>query len=210
MFDLDAGKILVVGVVALIVIGPKDLPRVLRTVGQTVGKMRRMASEFQNQFMDAIKEADLEDVKKEFSAIRDAAGIDTALDPAALMRDEMTSAVEGPKDIGHSTIDLTGTGPMKEIGGAPADAAPQEIGSLAASPPAETAGEAPVTSADLTGAGPVAHVASEPQPALPEFSISPNPSIHESPAPRPAEAEPSRVSEPAERADAEASQGGHG
>ena len=96
MFDLDAGKILVVGVVALLVIGPKDLPRVLRTVGQTVGKMRRMASEFQNQFMEAIKEADLEDVKKEFSALRDSANIDTSFDAASLMRDEITTAVEGP------------------------------------------------------------------------------------------------------------------
>src|SRR5471032_2801837 len=131
MFDIDAGKILVVGVVALLVIGPKDLPRVLRTVGQTVGKMRRMASEFQNQFMEAIKEADLEDVKKEFTAIRDSAAIDTSFDAASLMRDEITTAVEGPKEIGQSTIDLTGTGPMKEIASGPVDAAPQELASLA-------------------------------------------------------------------------------
>src|ERR1700719_3763287 len=108
MFDIDAGKILVVGVVALLVIGPKDLPRVLRTVGQTVGRMRRMASEFQHQFAEAIKEADLEDVKKEFSALQESAKIDTSFDAASLMRDEITSAVEGPKEIGHSTIDLTG------------------------------------------------------------------------------------------------------
>src|SRR5580693_7986261 len=112
MFDLDAGKILVVG--ALLVIGPKDLPRVLRTVGQTVGRMRRMAAEFQNQFAEAIKEADLEDVKKEFTAIRDSANIDTSFDAASIMREEITAAVEGPKEIGHSTIDLTGTGPTKE------------------------------------------------------------------------------------------------
>src|SRR5450631_3953002 len=99
MFDIDAGKILVVGVVALLVIGPKDLPRVLRTVGQTVGKMRRMASEFQNQFMEAIKEADLEEVKKEFSAIQEQARIDTSFDAASIMRDEITTAVEGPKDV---------------------------------------------------------------------------------------------------------------
>jgi sec-independent protein translocase protein TatB len=128
MFDIDAGKILVVGVVALLVIGPKDLPRVLRTVGQTVGKMRRMASEFQNQFMEAIKEADLEDVKKEFTAIRDQAVIDTSFDAAGLMRDEITMAVEGPKEsevpkeIGHSTIDLTG-----EAGAASASAKPEEV-----------------------------------------------------------------------------------
>jgi sec-independent protein translocase protein TatB len=107
MFDIDAGKILVVGVVALLVIGPKDLPRVLRTVGQTVGKMRRMATEFQNQFMEAIKEADLEDVKKEISAINESAKIDSAFDPASLMRQEITTAVEGPREIGQSVIDLT-------------------------------------------------------------------------------------------------------
>jgi sec-independent protein translocase protein TatB len=153
MFDIDAGKILVVGVVALLVIGPKDLPRVLRTVGQTVGKMRRMASEFQNQFMEAIKEADLEDVKKEFTAIRDSAAIDTSFDAASLMRDEITTAVEGPKEIGQSTIDLTGTGPMKEIASGPVDAAPQELASLATTgtlveskeaPTAATGAEAPV------------------------------------------------------------------
>jgi sec-independent protein translocase protein TatB len=108
MFDIDAGKILVVGVVALLVIGPKDLPRVLRTVGQTVGKMRRMATEFQNQFMEAIKEADLEDVKKEISAINESAKIDSAFDPASLMRQEITTPVEGPREIGQSVIDLTG------------------------------------------------------------------------------------------------------
>ena len=125
MFDIDAGKILVVGVVALLVIGPKDLPRVLRTVGQTVGKMRRMATEFQNQFMDAIKEADLEDVKKEISAIHESAKIDGAFDPASLMRQEITTAVEGPREIGQSVVDLagaedaaaaqTGTAPVAEL-----------------------------------------------------------------------------------------------
>lgn len=122
MFDIDAGKILVVGVVALLVIGPKDLPRVLRTVGQTVGKMRRMATEFQNQFMEAIKEADLEDVKKEISAIDKSAQIDGSFDPASLMRHEITTAVEGPGEIGQSVVDLTGApdasapAPTKDIG----------------------------------------------------------------------------------------------
>ena len=55
MFDFDVGKLLVVGIVALAVIPPKDLPRVMRTVGQAVGKMRRMAAEFQGQFMDAMQ-----------------------------------------------------------------------------------------------------------------------------------------------------------
>jgi sec-independent protein translocase protein TatB len=83
MFDLDASKLIVVGIVALAVIPPKDLPRVLRTVGQYVGKMRRMASEFQGQFMDAMKEAekaaDLESVKKEFASLDESAKFDTAV-----------------------------------------------------------------------------------------------------------------------------------
>src|ERR1700723_331422 len=101
MFDLDAGKLLVVGIVALAVIPPKDLPRVLRTVGQYVGRMRRMAAEFQGQFMDAMKEAekavDLEGVKKEFESLEEAAKVDASFDPAMAMRGEMTKAIEPPK-----------------------------------------------------------------------------------------------------------------
>ena len=91
------GKILVFGIVALAVIPAKDLPRVLRTVGKYVGQMRRMAADFQGQFMDAMKEADLESVKKEIEAINaEASKVDTSFDPAALMRDNMPKAVEGP------------------------------------------------------------------------------------------------------------------
>lgn len=59
MFDLGGGELLVIGIVALIVIGPKELPGLLRTVGQGLGKLRRMASDFQGQFNEAMKEADL-------------------------------------------------------------------------------------------------------------------------------------------------------
>ena len=103
MFDLDVGKMLIVGIVALAVIPPKDLPRVMRTVGQTVGKMRRMATEFQGQFMEAMREvereADLESVKKEFQAINDQAKIDTSFDPVGIMREDMTKAVATPASV---------------------------------------------------------------------------------------------------------------
>ena len=106
MFDFDVGKLLIFGIVALAVIPPKDLPRVMRTVGQTVGKMRRMAAEFQNQFMDAMREADLESVKKELNALNDAAKIDVSFDPATAMRDELTTAVHGETEIGSSSVAL--------------------------------------------------------------------------------------------------------
>ena len=98
MFDLDVSKMLIVGIVALAVISPKDLPRVMRTIGQTIGKVRRMATEFQGQFMEALREvereADLDSVKKEFQAINDQAKINSSFDPVAMMRDDMTKAVE--------------------------------------------------------------------------------------------------------------------
>ena len=65
MFDLGWSELLVVGIVALIVIGPKELPGVLRMAGQWIGKVRRMASDFQGQFQEAMREAEMADLKKE-------------------------------------------------------------------------------------------------------------------------------------------------
>ena len=62
MFDIDSGKLLIIGIVALVVIGPKELPGVLRQVGNALGKVRRMAAEFQGQFMDAMRESELEEL----------------------------------------------------------------------------------------------------------------------------------------------------
>ena len=64
MFDIDSGKLLIIGIVALVVIGPKELPGVLRQVGNALGKVRRMAAEFQGQFMEAMRESELEELKR--------------------------------------------------------------------------------------------------------------------------------------------------
>ena len=58
MLDMSWGEVMLIGGVALIVIGPKDLPKALRTVGQITSKLRRMAGEFQMQFNEAIREAE--------------------------------------------------------------------------------------------------------------------------------------------------------
>ncbi len=70
MFDIGWSELLVIGVVALVVIGPKELPTVLRKVGQGVGKLRRMAGEFQGQFNEALREAELSDLKDSVSGLR--------------------------------------------------------------------------------------------------------------------------------------------
>ena len=69
MFEIGWSEILVIAIVAIVVIGPKDLPRVMRTVGQWAGKMKRMSREFQNQFNEALREAELEDVRKDVEEI---------------------------------------------------------------------------------------------------------------------------------------------
>ena len=66
MFDIGWSELLVIGVVALIAIGPKELPGVLRALGHWMGKVRRMASEFQDQFREAMREAEVADLKRQF------------------------------------------------------------------------------------------------------------------------------------------------
>ncbi|MGB5087565.1 MAG: preprotein translocase subunit TatA [Methylocystis silviterrae] len=99
MFDLEPGKLIVIAIVALIAIPSKDLPRVLRTLGQFSGKMRRMAAEFQGQFMEAMREAELDDLRKEVSEMRDAVKesvkLDVAFDPMAEARKQITGAISG-------------------------------------------------------------------------------------------------------------------
>ncbi len=91
MFDLSWSELLLIGVVALVVIGPKELPGVLRTLGQWMSKVRRMASEFQNQFHDAMREAELADLKKEVEQMT-AQASNYSMDPLADVRKDMENA----------------------------------------------------------------------------------------------------------------------
>jgi sec-independent protein translocase protein TatB len=73
MFDIGWSEFLVIAVVALIAIGPKELPGVLRMIGQWMGKARKMAAEFQGQFQEAMREAEMADLKKSFDEVKEAA-----------------------------------------------------------------------------------------------------------------------------------------
>src|SRR3954464_7632680 len=73
MFDIGWSELVLIGVVALIAIGPKELPGVLRMVGQWMGKARKMAAEFQGQFQEAMREAEMADLKKSFDEVKEAA-----------------------------------------------------------------------------------------------------------------------------------------
>src|SRR6188768_2938886 len=82
MFDIGWSELVVIGVVALIAIGPKELPGVLRMGGQWMGKLRRMASEFQGQFNEAMREAEMDDLKKQVDELNaKATGFGANFDP---------------------------------------------------------------------------------------------------------------------------------
>jgi sec-independent protein translocase protein TatB len=112
MFDIGWSELLVIGIVALVVIGPKELPGVLRTVGQMVGKLRRMAGEFQGQFQEALREAELDGLKKSFTDFTEDANKSIAgalpSNPLLDIENEVkaaTASIEGRKDEPATTVE---------------------------------------------------------------------------------------------------------
>jgi sec-independent protein translocase protein TatB len=90
MFDIGGGELLVIGIVALVVIGPKELPGLLRTAGNAMGKVRRMAAEFRGQFDEAMREAELDQAKKAFTDVNDVAkSATTSFNPLDTIRNEI-------------------------------------------------------------------------------------------------------------------------
>jgi len=67
---VGGGELVVIAIVALVVVGPKDLPKLLRELGKFVGKMRRMADEFRQSFDDMARQSELDDLRKEVEALR--------------------------------------------------------------------------------------------------------------------------------------------
>ena len=94
MFDIGGGELLVIGIVALVVIGPKELPGLLRTAGNAMSKVRRMAAEFRGQFDDAMREAELHDLKKQVEDVGGSVKAATNVDfnPIQTIRDEIKGA----------------------------------------------------------------------------------------------------------------------
>lgn len=70
MFDIGWSELLLIAVLAIVFVGPKDLPRVMRVAGQYVARMRAMAREFQQSFEDLARESELEELRKEVADLR--------------------------------------------------------------------------------------------------------------------------------------------
>ena len=93
MFDIGWSELVVIAVVALIAIGPKELPGVLRMVGQWIGKARKMAAEFQGQFQEAMREAEMADLKKSFDEVKEAATGFTGANVMTELKKDVTDAL---------------------------------------------------------------------------------------------------------------------
>ncbi|AWM01429.1 Sec-independent protein translocase protein TatB [Bradyrhizobium amphicarpaeae] len=93
MFDIGWSELVLIGVVALVAIGPKELPGVLRMVGQWMGKARKMAAEFQGQFQEAMREAEMADLKKSFDEVKEAATGFTNNNPLTSLQKDVSDAL---------------------------------------------------------------------------------------------------------------------
>jgi sec-independent protein translocase protein TatB len=147
MFDIGWGELVVIGIVALIAIGPKELPTVLRTLGQYMGKVRRMAAEFQGQFQDALREAEMADLKKHADDIKESVSGLANFDPLADTKKEIESAFEDQP--AKSALAESEQGSPEPASAAPAEGS---AGELSAPPVADAAPldqPAPVTEKDF-------------------------------------------------------------
>lgn len=96
MFDIGWSELLVIAIVALVVIGPKDLPHAFRVAGQWMAKARNLAREFQSHVDDMVRESDLSDMKREFTDMTRVPELDEI--ESDLMRGEVRKPGAEPKD----------------------------------------------------------------------------------------------------------------
>jgi sec-independent protein translocase protein TatB len=139
MFDLSWSHILIVLIVALVVVGPKDLPRLMRIVGRWVGRARAMADQFRKSFDEMARQSELDELRQEIEALRSQrplADIQNTLHQSILPPDPMP-AIEPPKQDG-----------MNGSGETAMSSEPPVAGSVEAEP------EAPKTPVREPGAAP--------------------------------------------------------
>lgn len=155
MFEIGWTEMLVIAIVMIVVVGPKDLPRMLRTFGKTTAKLRSMAGDFQRQFNEALKEAELDEVKKSVDSLR-------SLDPAAEIRKQLNPFEQAASDIRSGLDSLNpSAAPSAEAEAHAADPlknGPAALPELDADPASKPAGATSVPKAEpaLVGATPAA------------------------------------------------------
>jgi sec-independent protein translocase protein TatB len=157
MFDIGWSELVVIAVVALIAIGPKELPGVLRMIGQWMGKARKMAAEFQGQFQEAMREAEMADLKKSFDEVKEAA---TGFTSGNLM-----TSLE--KDVGNALRIEDVDKPAASTADAPAVEAPAVDAPATANAEMPTTSKTDASMASKTDASTTSNVDASTSPGVP-------------------------------------------
>ena len=145
MFDIGGVELIVVAAIAILVVGPRELPGMLRAIGRFVKQARQMTTQVQRQFNDALREAELDDVKRTIDDVR-------SLNPARQIKQTIARELKPLSDVGN-TVKSTASAARTDVSQAAKAAAPAVAASAAgASTPARAA--TPVkTGATATTAG---------------------------------------------------------
>ncbi len=130
MLEIGWSEMLVIAIILIVVVGPKDLPRMLRTFGNFTSKMRGMANDFRKQFDEAMKEADLQDVKAAVDQVRN-------LNPAADIKKALNPMEKAAADIRAGVDAALKPSPPAQPAATPQPAEPLKTGPAAM--PGETA-----------------------------------------------------------------------
>jgi len=171
MFGIDSSELLLIAIVALVVIGPKELPGLLRTWGKWMAQMRGMASEFRGHVDEMVRQSDLDEVKKQLTA---SSGLDLqSLDPTKEIRSHIQEGMaEGEKAIaeGKSMFD----NPLAE---------PESAPQIAVETPPETHLETPAETAPAAPETPsVVTAEAAPMPVPGPVPVPPEEPVQEKPA----------------------------
>lgn len=95
MFDIGWSELLLIGVVAIVVVGPKELPRLMRTFGHYTGKLRAMANDFQRQFEEAVRDSEIDEVRKAMQDLKaEASDVRGTVDKPLMMPTPAAAASE--------------------------------------------------------------------------------------------------------------------
>ena len=110
MLDFSLSHILIVLIVALVVVGPKDLPRLMRIAGQWMAKARRMADEFRKSFDEMARQSELDELRKEIENLRNErplAGVEHDLHQS-ILPDDMKSKTAAPLETESAPPEIRG------------------------------------------------------------------------------------------------------
>ena len=196
MFDIGWTEMLVIAIVMIVVVGPKDLPKMLRTFGRTTAKMRSMAGDFRKQFDDAMREAELEEVKSTIDSVRKmnpAADVKKALNPMEKAAADVRAGLEKtlkPSPPPQASpvaqpVEPAKTGATAMPGETSAPAEAKSVEAKPAAAPAKAAAKKPVAAK-----APATKAAAKPAPKAPARSAPTKPAASKSAAGKKASAKP--------------------